>query len=100
MAYKKRGFRTIDVTLPNGEPRRVIEEPDLESTTAYQYTPKRMNGDGYGVTCESLERAIQWMFTTDCNHKFIKNTKVSTNPRITLFPYVCSICDTGSFSEN
>ena len=48
----------VEVTLPNGEPRKVFISPDPDSRYDMMYKPLRMDGDGYGVVCESLENAI------------------------------------------
>ena len=90
----KRKHKIIEVTLPNGEPRKVYESPDLESSTAMMYKPMRMDDTGYGVVCESLENAILFMFQTDCEHKVIENDVVSPEPhKWTPLPYKCIICN-------
>jgi hypothetical protein len=89
----KRKFTTVEVTLPNGQPRKVIISPDYDSSYDMNYTPKRMDGTGYGITCESLDNAINFMFQWDCQHNIITNDKVSDNPRITPLPYKCTKCD-------
>lgn len=90
----KREIKTIEVTLPNGEPRLVIEWPDPESSYDMIYSPKRMNGDGYGVACSSLQNAITHMFQWDCSHDIIPNDVVSDTPeKFTPLPYKCTICN-------
>jgi hypothetical protein len=88
-----RNTKTHLVTLPNGEERKVIEWPDPESRHAMLFSPKRMNGDGYGVTCESLQSAITWMFQWDCEHNVIENDTVSNDPKSTPLPFKCTKCN-------
>lgn len=90
----KRVIKTHDVILPNGEPRRVVEWPDPESSYDMLFSPKRINGDGYGVVCESLENAITHMFQTDCEHNVIPNDVVSPEPhKWTPLPFKCTKCN-------
>jgi hypothetical protein len=89
----KRETKTHDVVLPNGESRRVIEWPDPESSYDMIFSPKRMDGTGYGVACESLENAIKFMFQADCEHNVITNNAVSDKPHLTLLPYKCTKCN-------
>lgn len=84
----------ITVLLPNGESRLVYIRPDPESSYDMLYSPKRMNGEGYGVVCSSLERAITFMYQWDCSHNIIPNDVISDDPqRWTPLPYKCTICN-------
>jgi hypothetical protein len=90
----KRQTRTHEVTLPNGEPRLVVEWPDPESMHAMIFSPKRMDGGGYGVACDTLETAITHMFQTDCEHNVIVNDIVSPEPhKWTPLPFKCTKCN-------
>ena len=89
----KRTHSTLDVILPNGEARKVVVSPDYDSSYDMNYSPKRIDGTGYGVTCTSLENAITYMFQTDCKHNVIVNIAVSDTPRHTPLPYKCTICN-------
>lgn len=90
----KRTVKTINVTLPNGEHRLVIEHPDSESRYNMLYSPQKLNGEGYGVVCESLENAIKFMFQFECKHNIIPNEVVSDDPsKWTPLPYKCTICN-------
>lgn len=96
----KRTYSTLDVILPNGEPRRVFISPDPESSYDMMYKPLRMDGTGYGVVCASLENAITYMFQTDCKHNVIVNIAVSDTPRHTPLPYKCTICNKHFITSN
>ena len=89
----KRKYSTVEVTLPNGELRKVFIAPDPESSYDMIYSPMKMNGEGYGVACESLENAIKFMFQQECKHNIIDNDAVSQNTSITPLPYKCTICN-------
>ena len=88
-----RGTKVHLVTLPNGEPRKVIEGPDPESRYNRLFSPRKMDDDGYGVACESLQSAITWMFQWDCEHNVIENDAVSNDPKLTPMPYKCTKCN-------
>lgn len=83
----------LKVQLPNGEYRLVAVSKDLENHTQKQYYPMKLDKSGYGVSCESLDNAINHIFQTDCNHNVIINDATSNDPRITPLPYKCTICD-------
>lgn len=89
----KRTHSTLDVILPNGEARKVVKWPDPESSYDMIYSPKRMDGTGYGVACASLQNAITHMFQTDCKHDIVVNIAVSDTPKHTPLPYKCTICN-------
>lgn len=93
VAMGKRKYQTIDVTLPNGEPRKVFISPDPESSYDMMYKPLRMDDTGYGVVCESLENAIKFMFQWDCDHHIVENDVVSPEPhKWTPLPFKCTKC--------
>ena len=93
MSKSKSKYKTIEVKLPNGEMRKVFIYPDTESY-GLLYKPLRMNNEGYGVVCESLDNAIKFMFQWDCDHNIIPNDVVSPNPeRWTPLPFKCTKCN-------
>ena len=91
---RKREHKMVDVTLPNGEPRKVFISPDYDSSYDMTYSPRRMDGTGYGVACDSLEHAIKFMFQWDCEHNIVANDVVSPEPhKWTPLPFKCTKCN-------
>lgn len=88
-----RNVTTLKVKLPNGEDRLVIKSPDYETKDDYIYSPKKLDGSGYGICCDSVENAIKFMVQWECNHEIINNDAVSEHKNFTPLPYKCTKCN-------